>query len=145
MQDPSVAVFAVFWPAQLVRKLLLIITTMSQNPALQAYRTALRATRIAFNGDSVVLASARQRIREGFETNRSIADQQEIDKAVKDLNEVALFLVRNIVQGQPQEDGRYFLNFHEKTELGSNETIKQSNRANMGSLAGAKVRRCSDN
>lgn len=118
---------------------------MSQNPALQAYRTALRATRIAFNGDSVVLASARQRIRDGFETNRSLADKQEIDNAVKDLNDVALFLVKNIVQGQPQEDGRYFLNFHEKTELGSNETIKQSNRANMGSLAGAKVRRCSDN
>lgn len=118
---------------------------MSQNPALQAYRTALRATRIAFNGDNTVLNSARLRIREGFESNRTLSDGQEIEKAVKDLNEVALFLVKNIVQGEPKEDGRYFLKFHEKTELGSNETIKQDNRANMGSLAGVKVRKCSDN
>lgn len=117
---------------------------MSQNQALQAYRAALRATRIAFNGDAVVLNSARAKIREGFDTNRALADEQEIQKAVKDLNEVSLFLVKNIVQGEQEKDGRYFLKFHDKTELGSNETIKQNNRANMGSLAGVKVRKCTD-
>lgn len=118
---------------------------MSKNVALQAYRAALRATRVAFSGDDVVLKAARTKVREGFESNRELSDQAEVDKAVKELNEVAQFLVKNIVQGEQEEDGRYFLKFHEKTELGSNETIKQSNRANMGSLAGVKARKCSDN
>lgn len=117
---------------------------MSHKQALQAYRAALRATRVAFNGDSVVLNSARNKIREGFEENRSMSDQQEIEKAVTDLNEVAKFLVKNIVQGEQEKDGRYFLKFHDKTELGSNESIKQNNRANMGSLAGVKVKKCTD-
>jgi len=118
---------------------------MSKNLALQAYRNALRATRVAFNGDQVVLHAARTRVREGFESNRALSDEAEITKAVTELNEVARFLVKNIVQGEQEKDGRYFLKFHDKTELGSNESIKQSNRANMGSLAGVKARKCSDN
>lgn len=112
--------------------------------ALQAYRAALRATRVAFNGDDVVLSSARARIREGFDTNRTLADQEEADKKVKELEEVAQFLVKNIVQGEKEEGkDRYFLNFHSQTELGSNDTIKQS-KTDLGSLAGAKVKKCSD-
>lgn len=117
-----------------------------RSPALQAYRAALRATRTAFNGDDVVLGSARAKIREGFELNRNLADQEAVTKAVDDLNEVAKFLVKNIVQGEKQPNDRYYLKFHDKTELGSNETIKQSNTENMGLLAGVKAtrRKCSD-
>lgn len=118
---------------------------MSKNLALQAYRTTLRATRIAFNGDEVVLKAARAKVRDGFESNRGLSDQVEIEKAVTELNEVAHFLIKNIVQGEQEKDGRYFLKFHDKTELGSNESIKQNNLANMGSLAGVKARKCSDN
>lgn len=113
--------------------------------ALLVYRSALRATRTAFNGDNKMLLASRQKIREGYELNRNLTDKEEINKAVKDLDEVAKFLVKNIVQAEKQENDRYFLKFHKKTELGDNSTIKQNNRANMGSLAGAKVRRCSDN
>lgn len=108
-------------------------------PALQAYRAALRATKVAFNGDAFVLGTSRSKIREGFELNKNLGKTEEIDKAVTELNDVAKFLVKNIVQGEKREDDRYFLKFHDQTELGSNETIKQNNRANMGSLAGAKL------
>lgn len=95
----------------------------------------------------MVLQSARSKIREGFETNRALQDKTEAVKKVNELEEVAQFLVKNIVQGEKKQgDDRYFLKFHSQTELGSNDTIKQ-NKADMGSLAGAKAKRatrCSD-
>lgn len=123
----------------------ILFSSIMSNSALQAYRAALRATRVAFNGDVVVLNSARAKIREGFDANKTLADKEEAHKKVKELEEVAQFLVKNIVQGVKDEDkDRYFLNFHSQTELGSNETIKQR-KTDLGSLAGAKVRKCSDN
>lgn len=113
--------------------------------ALLVYRAALRATRVAFNGDSKILTASRLKIREGYDQNRNLTDKEEINKAITDLDEVAKFLVKNIVQAEEKEKDKYFLHFHKDTELGDNATIKQNNRANMGSLAGAKVRRCSDN
>lgn len=113
--------------------------------ALLVYRAALRATRVAFNGDAKILTAARLKIREGYDKNRNLTDKEEINKAITDLDEVAKFLVKNIVQAEEKEKNKYFLHFHKDTELGDNDTIKQNNRANMGSLAGAKVRRCSDN
>lgn len=89
--------------------------------------------------------ASRMKIREGFNQNKNLTDKEEINKAINDLDEVAKFLVKNIVQAEQQENDRYHLKFHKDTELGDNATIKQNNRANMGSLAGAKVRRCSDN
>lgn len=114
-------------------------------PALQAYKAALRATKTVFSGDGYMLLLARAKIREGFEEKRGLTDAEEIEKEVTHLNEVAKFLVKNVVQGEKQANDRFHLKFHAKTELGSNETIKQSNRAEMGSLAGVKVRKCSDN
>lgn len=104
---------------------------MSQ--ALQAYKAALRATRVAFNGDRRVLGAARAQIRAGFDRNRQLAGNEQA-KAIKEMQEVSAFLVKNVVQGEKQGD-KYFLKFHDKTELGDNETIKQNNRKNMGSLA----------
>ncbi|CUM64689.1 uncharacterized protein PRCAT00002298001 [Priceomyces carsonii] len=112
--------------------------------ALNSYRTALRAAKLAFHGDVPVLSAAKIKIREGFEQNRKLEDEAEIKDAIDKMNEVSKFLVQNIVQGEQQQDGKYFLNFHEKTELGDNESVKESHRAKMGSLAGTKVKKCSD-
>lgn len=113
--------------------------------AVTAYRHALRATRLAFKGDTYMMNAARGKVKEGILEKRDLRDEQEIEKAVTHLEEVAAFLVKNIVQGERQPNDRFQLKFHSKTELGSNETIKQESRVNLGSLAGAKVRRCSDN
>lgn len=109
--------------------------------ALQAYRQAFRATKVAFKNDAKVLNAARAEIRRRTEENKHLV-KEEADNAIKELSEVSKFLIQNIVQAEKTKDDRYFLHFHDKTELGDNETIKQNNRANMGSLAGAKVRRC---
>lgn len=110
--------------------------------AIQAYRSALRATRVAFRGDSVLMDAARQKIREGFEANRELSKQEETEKAISEINSVAKFLVKNVVQAEKQQSDRYLLKIHDQTELGLNETIKQNNRKDMGSLTGVKISRC---
>lgn len=114
------------------------------NVALQAYRHALRATRVAFNGDAFMLDSARAQFKTSFLANKDLPDGEEKTKAITHLNEVSQFLIRNIVQGEMQPNQRYNLKFHEKTELGSNETIRSDHKSKMGTLAGAGVKRCSD-
>ena len=113
---------------------------------LSAYRNALRATKVVFRHDLPILTAARTQIKENIRNNSNLKDTTEIVEAVKKLNDVSKFLISNIVQGEKQDDGKYFLNFHEKTELGDNESIKQGKK-NLGSLAGKKgssIRSCKD-
>lgn len=91
-----------------------------------------------------ILQKARSQIRQGFEEFRDATPEVKQEK-IDHMNAVSKFLVENIVQGEMQENGRYMLNFHEKTELGDNESIKQGNLA-FGTLAGAKgskLKKCS--
>ncbi|ODV81473.1 mitochondrial zinc maintenance protein 1, mitochondrial, partial [Suhomyces tanzawaensis NRRL Y-17324] len=121
-------------------------TLSMSTAAISAYRQALRATRLAFQNDIPVLSAARTQIRQGFDNHRSLQEQEQIDEEIKKMNEISTFLVKNIVQGEKRVEGnkdRYYLKFHDKTELGDNETIKQAGRANMGSLAGVKAKKCS--
>ncbi|EGV63094.1 Mitochondrial zinc maintenance protein 1, mitochondrial [Yamadazyma tenuis] len=115
-----------------------------KNPALQAYRTALRATAQAFKGDLEIKLAARSKIREGMHQHQTLQSPQR-DEEIDKLNEVSMFLKKNIVQGQKQDDGKYLLNFTKETELGDNDSIKQS-KQDMGSLAGKKganIKKCS--
>ncbi|KAK6460163.1 mitochondrial zinc maintenance protein 1, mitochondrial [Scheffersomyces coipomensis] len=114
--------------------------------AKSAYRNALRATKIAFRQDIPVLTESRLQIKQGFKQHQSLTNIEQIEQEITKINDISKFLIQNIVQGEKQDDGKYYLNFHEKTELGDNETIKQGNKDNMGSLAGAKgskVKKCS--
>lgn len=113
--------------------------------SLKAYRTALRATQIAFKQDLPVLRAARLQIKDGMIKNKDLPEAQ-ANEEIEKLNEISKFLVKNIVQGK-MTDGKYFLNFHEQTELGDNETIKQGKKHDeMGSLVGKKgssIKKCS--
>lgn len=113
---------------------------------VHAYRNALRATRVAFRNDLPVLNAARHKIRQEFEANRNVAADVQQER-INHMNDVLKFLIQNIVQGEPQDNGRVMLHFHDRTELGDNETIKQNHKDNLGSLAtakGAKFKKCSD-
>ncbi|KAK6458682.1 mitochondrial zinc maintenance protein 1, mitochondrial [Scheffersomyces xylosifermentans] len=118
-------------------------TNSTAAAAVRAYRNALRATKVAFRQDIPMLASARSQIRQGFQQHSDLTDTTQIEEEIQKLNDVSKFLIQNIVQGEKKEDGKYLLNFHERTELGDNETIKQS-KNEMGSLSGAKAKKRSD-
>ena len=115
---------------------------MTRAAALSAYKSALRATKTAFGGDLEVLHAARTQIRAGF--GEPVESEAQAVERIEHLNGVASILNQNIVQGRKKEnDERYMLNIHSKTELGDNETIK-TKKSEMGSLAGAKAtKRCS--
>ena len=47
-------------------------------------------------------------LKQGIRDNSNLQAQPEIEEAVQKLNEVAKFLIQNIVQGEKQQDGKYF-------------------------------------
>lgn len=95
--------------------------------ALNAYRHGLRASKVAFNGDSRMLLAARQKMRDGMVNPPN--PELPVDKQIQHLEEVANFLRQNLVQGKKTgSEQRYALNIHRDTELGDNETINETKK-----------------
>ncbi|GME76243.1 unnamed protein product [Ambrosiozyma monospora] len=128
---------------------------MSQQLAKQAlasYRNALRATRIAFTTDTTTLNAARLRIKTEMKLIQSKENpDMTIQERIQLLDQVSVFLRKNIVQGikenkeqesaadaeteKKEEKPTYFLNIHKDTELGDNDSIKKS-KGKKNSLTG---------
>ncbi|CAI5758455.1 unnamed protein product [Candida verbasci] len=107
---------------------------------LKVYREALRATRIAFHNDITVLKAARLQIKQEIKQSKNQnQSNDEIQIGLQKLKDINKFLIENLVQGEKQNNGKYLLNFHDKIELGDNETIKQNHKEKMGSLSNAKT------
>ncbi|ODV94904.1 hypothetical protein PACTADRAFT_50753 [Pachysolen tannophilus NRRL Y-2460] len=111
----------------------------SSAAALKAYRSALRATRIAFDGDISTLTAARNQIRAGMRAKEYEGKTQE--QRIEHLSQVAAFLRKNIVQGKRKDGNRYALNIHKDTELGDNDSIKKK-RSTLGNPSGAGMGGC---
>lgn len=96
--------------------------------ALNAYRTALRSTRIAFGNDITTLNAARNQIKQEMKSEVSATNPKlDIPARIELLEQVSVFLKRNVVQGVKRKDveeTKYTLNIHQDTELGDNEDIK---------------------
>ena len=110
----------------------------TQTRALNAYRSALRATKIAFDNDVTRLSAARFQIKNEMKLPKSTTNPKftEIQR-IELLENVSSFLKHNIVQGvkkstEEKSKSRYALNIHKDTELGDNEEIKK-NKSRFGS------------
>ena len=83
-----------------------------------------------------MLTAARVQMRNGMidPPNPELSKEDQI----KHLEDIALFLRRNVVQGvkTPQDEARYHLNIHKDTELGDNEDTKIPKR---NTLTGGKT------
>ncbi|CCK72580.1 Mzm1p KNAG_0K02170 [Huiozyma naganishii CBS 8797] len=100
--------------------------------ALTAYRHALRAARVAFQGDTAVLLAARSQMRSGMldPPDKTLSPAQQAQY----MEDVATYLRRNVVQatrvntagGPPEQhhQPRFHLNIHGDTELGDNDSIR---------------------
>lgn len=93
--------------------------------AISAYRSLLRATRIAFRNDDTLLFAARSEARKQFEAHRrtGVDTPMQIQHAV----ETASILRHNIVQGtrdRGDEDGKWELQIHDEIERGDNDSVK---------------------
>lgn len=101
----------------------------TQQKALNVYRGALRATRIAFDNDLKTLAAARAQIRQEMRATESKTHPKlNVTQRIDLLQQVSEFLKHNIVQGvknQADAESRYTLNIHKETELGDNDDISK--------------------
>lgn len=108
--------------------------------ALNAYRAALRSTKIAFTSDVKTLTASRTRLREEMRAEKSITDPKlDTVQRIELLEQVGEFLKRNIVQGikKSPEESRYLLNIHKETELGDNDDLKKKKSTlSAGNTAG---------
>jgi complex III assembly factor LYRM7 len=108
--------------------------------ALNAYRAALRSTRVAFTNDITTLTNARTQIRKEMESSVSLSNPKlDTVQRIELLEQVSKFLRHNVVQGVKKntDESRYVLNIHEETELGDNDEIKQKKSTlNAGAAAG---------
>ncbi|ODV58230.1 Mzm1p [Ascoidea rubescens DSM 1968] len=113
--------------------------------SLNAYRNALRATRIAFNQDTATLAASREQIRNGF---RNPDTSKAVEERIKHIEEISRFLRRNVVQGKLEDPEnaptKYKLNIHEETELGDNDSVKKAKKIlmdkNQGCCGGSSAK-----
>lgn len=98
--------------------------------ALRAYRHCLRATTVAFQGDARMLLAARSQLKQGMSSPPANQKGLSPEGRVQLLEDIALFLRRNVVQGRKvavdplTQEPQYHLNIHRDTELGDNESIK---------------------
>lgn len=118
----------------------------TRSKALNAYRHGLRAARIAFQNDTEVLLAARAKMRSGMLSppNPKLTTEEQ----VQHLEDVAVFLRRNLVQGKKvdcanKKEPRYHLNIHKDTELGDNETVADPT-ARVKTNLKARPFKCSD-
>ncbi|KAK9473403.1 uncharacterized protein V1510DRAFT_429549 [Dipodascopsis tothii] len=143
---------------------------MPSNQVLSAYRTLLRATRIAFDKDLRMLTSARAQAAEQMRAGRvefANPTPEVLQERLVFLNDVATMLRSNIVQGERiateeeaageavatvstkhdaeltnQERATYKLRIHEHTELGDNESLRvKPGKTNLAGTARRIVRK----
>mmetsp|Transcript_22651 Transcript_22651/g.70347 ORF Transcript_22651/g.70347 Transcript_22651/m.70347 type:complete len:113 (-) Transcript_22651:79-417(-) len=74
---------------------------------LRMYRELLRSSRAAFKGDQVMVAGARDQIREKFQERRGETDSEAIKGMLQEGKETADFLRSYVVQGVLNERGNY--------------------------------------
>ncbi|GBG77595.1 hypothetical protein CBR_g24042 [Chara braunii] len=72
-----------------------------------AFRTLIRAQRVAFANDELAQRLALREIRSGFEKSRHVADVQVVDRLLAEANEAADFIRTQLVQVKMNERGNF--------------------------------------
>ncbi|KAL1311196.1 hypothetical protein AAFC00_001391 [Neodothiora populina] len=95
---------------------------------VSTYRSLLRATRVAFNGDGHMISESRKWARHNFDQGRTVAPGSvEAEQGIKHAQATAQILRENVVQGQREnaQSHHYKLNIHEETERGDDTEFKK--------------------
>ncbi|KAJ2925218.1 hypothetical protein H1R20_g11870, partial [Candolleomyces eurysporus] len=121
---------------------------MSITPALKAaarsaYRDVWRASSVTFRGDDAVLQAFRQKMRlDAVNAAQEAKVPESYEQYTKLFREIGVVLRKNIVQGVKvgESDGKdlYRVNIRKETELGDNDTIKNSPPVDTSSRSARK-------
>ncbi len=105
----------------------------TRDGALKAYRAALRAMNLTFRGDREVMTAAKTKLKNEMKAAKS-KDHPEmnVEERINLLNQVAIYLTKNIVQGvKEKDDNTYMLRFHEKTETNKNTPLTKRRKVTL--------------
>jgi len=75
--------------------------------ALQLYKHLLRTRAMVFANDPIALEITRQKIREGYDKNRSLTEEKDIRKNIQNGYDVILVLKTEVVQAPINDRGNY--------------------------------------
>ncbi|CCD31377.1 mitochondrial respiratory chain complex III assembly protein, LYR family Mzm1 [Schizosaccharomyces pombe] len=92
--------------------------------AKQCFRNLWRASNSVFEGDPMILAAARDKIRTGFHNHRCCSPE-EAKKEIQNGNAVAEILRRNVVQAEKQSNDTYSLKIRKTTEINTNRQFTE--------------------
>ncbi|WWD18393.1 hypothetical protein CI109_102843 [Kwoniella shandongensis] len=123
--------------------------------ARSAYRSVLRSARVTFQGDPARHLALITALRSTFSsptltppTSQTTTDQPigeaEISKRIEEWKEAAVFLRKNVVQGEETGDGTWKLRVTKDTELGDNASIRDPPKLPTTPFPNRNKRRCGD-
>lgn len=95
------------------------------NNVLSVYKSFLKTIPIVFKNDTVLINASKQKVKEEILKKKYISEVNEIKKEIEDFKEINTFLLKNLIQGEKNARGNFFLNIHSMTELGENDSIKK--------------------
>ncbi|KAG7092400.1 hypothetical protein E1B28_008757 [Marasmius oreades] len=111
----------------------MFISAELRRSARAAYRALYRASSFTFAGDEPVLKAFRSKMREDALAAKAETDPIAYQQHTKHARDIATFLRRNIVRATKVEaadtdnsQATWTLHLHDQTELGDNESIKNS-------------------
>ena len=86
----------------------------TRSKALACFRTLMRAREQVFQNDTLRLHGSREKIRNSFVENRNVEKEQEILELIQTGQEAAVFLKRQVVQGElHKKDGNDVYSMYE--------------------------------
>ncbi|ORZ05587.1 hypothetical protein BCR42DRAFT_427930 [Absidia repens] len=101
-------------------------TSPSKQAAITAYRQLLKTQRQVFGNDLRAIQAAQKETHARFMQFKDETNTDILDEKLALANQVATLLKQNVVQGESKDGERFKLNITKDTELGDNDSIKNS-------------------
>ncbi|KAI8636209.1 hypothetical protein BD408DRAFT_99631 [Parasitella parasitica] len=102
----------------------------SKQAVIQAYRHLLKTQKQVFATDLKSVAAARKETYSRFMQSKDETNTDILEEKLQLAGQVETLLRKNVIQGVPQGNNTFKLRITEDTELGDNDTIKNTKNIN---------------
>ncbi|KAI8355631.1 hypothetical protein EDC96DRAFT_516066 [Choanephora cucurbitarum] len=110
----------------------------SKQAAIQAYRHLLKTQREVFGADHKAILAAKKETYARFMQSKDETNTTVLEEKLELAGQVASLLRRNVIQAVPKGDDTYKLRITKDTELGDNDSIKNTKNINRKNRKGKK-------
>ncbi|KAI8349660.1 hypothetical protein BD560DRAFT_410110 [Blakeslea trispora] len=102
----------------------------SKQAVLQAYRHLLKTQREVFGSDHRAILAAKKETHARFMQSKDETNTTVLEQKLELAGQVASLLRRNVIQGVSKGDDTFKLRITKDTELGDNDSIKNTKNIN---------------